>query len=198
MPTPTSANKVKFGLKEVHIAKITYGTDGNGKPTITYGTPFAIPGAVNLSLDPAGESADFYADNTKYFNAFSNQGYTGTLEMALINNQFKVDILGQLVDNNGAFIESKDDTINDFALGFQIDGDKKNRKYWLYAVSAQRPNIASQTLETSKTPVTETLNITASARITDGQVKVSMEESGSNTAAYGSFFTTVYEKNISA
>lgn len=198
MPTPTSANKVKFGLKEVHIAKITYGTDGDGKPTITYGTPFAIPGAVNLSLDPAGESADFYADNTKYFNAFSNQGYTGSLEMALVNNQFKVDILGQTFDNNGAFVENKDDTISDFALGFQVDGDAKNRKFWFYCVSAQRPSVASQTLETAKTPVTETLNITASARITDGEVKVFMEESNSNTAAYSSFFTTVYEKNISA
>lgn len=198
MPIPTSANKVKFGLKEVHIAKITYGTDGNGKPTITYGTPFAIPGAVNLSLDPAGENADFFADNTKYFNAYSNQGYSGSLEMALINNQFKVDILGQTVDNNGAFVETKDDTISDFALGFTVDGDKANKRHWLYCVSAQRPSESSQTLETTKTPVTETLNITASARITDGAVKVSMERTEDNKTTYGNFFNTVYEKNISA
>lgn len=198
MPTPTSANKVKFGLKEVHIAKITYGTDGNGNPTITYGTPFAMPGAVNLSLDPAGESADFYADNTKYFNAFSNQGYTGSLEMALVNNQFKADILGQVVDSNGAFVESADDTISDFALGFTIDGDKANKRHWLYCVQAQRPNIGSQTIETTKTPVTETLNITASARITDGAVRISMEKTDDNTAAYNGFFSAVYEKNISA
>lgn len=198
MPTPTSANKVKFGLKEVHIAKITYGTDGNGKPTITYGTPFAIPGAVNLTLDPAGENADFYADNTKYFNAYSNQGYTGSLEMALINNQFKVDILGQTYDNNGAFVENKDDTVADFALGFTIDGDAANKRHWLYCVSAQRPSESSQTLETTKTPVTETLNITASARITDGAVKVSMERTEANKTTYGNFFNTVYEKNVSA
>jgi len=58
------ANKVKFGLSNVYISKITYGANN----AITYGTPFALPGAVNLSLDPAGESADFYADNTKYFS----------------------------------------------------------------------------------------------------------------------------------
>ena len=43
------ANKVKFGLSNVHIAPITY--SGN---TVTYGTIFELPGAVNLSLDPAG------------------------------------------------------------------------------------------------------------------------------------------------
>ena len=34
-------NKVKFGLSNVHIAKIT---EAEGE--ITYGTPFAMPGAV--------------------------------------------------------------------------------------------------------------------------------------------------------
>ena len=198
MPTPTSANKVRFGLKDVHISKITYGTDENGNPTITYGTPFAIPGAVNLSLDPAGENADFYADNTKYFNAYSNQGYTGSLELAMINNQFRADILGQYFDTNGAFVESKDDTISDFALGFTIDGDAKNRKYWLYSVSAQRPAVSSQTIETAKTPVTETLNITGSARITDGAVIICMEETVANKTAYDGFFSAVYEKHVSA
>ena len=56
-------NKVKFGLSNVHIAPITYSGS-----TVTYGTIFDLKGAVNLSLDPAGESADFYADNTKYFS----------------------------------------------------------------------------------------------------------------------------------
>ena len=40
--------KVQFGLKNVHIAKIT---ENNG--AVTYGTPFALPGAVSLSLSPS-------------------------------------------------------------------------------------------------------------------------------------------------
>ena len=58
------ANKVKFGLSNVHIAPITAISNSE----VTYGTPFALPGAVNLTLDPEGESADFYGDNTKYFS----------------------------------------------------------------------------------------------------------------------------------
>lgn len=187
------ANKVKFGLSNVHIAKITYGDDGNGNPTITYGTPFAILGAVNLTLDAEGESSDFFADNTKYFSASANNGYSGSLEVALINDTFRTTILGETADTKGALVENKDDTISDFALGFQIEGDSKGRRFWFYNVSATRPSTASQTIETSKEPITDTLNITASARITDGAIKVFMEESTSNTADYQGFFSSVYE-----
>lgn len=187
-------NKVKFGLSNVYISKITYGADNS----VTYATPFALKGGVNLSLEPAGESADFYADNTKYFSDAANQGYTGTLEVALINDDFKEDILGQFKDVNGAYIENKDDTISDFALGCQFEGDTTGTRYWFYQCSVARPSVASQTIETSKTPVTDTLNITISARISDGQVKAQMEKTDNNTTAYNGFFTTVYEKVTSA
>lgn len=191
------ANKVKFGLSNVHIAKITYG-ESQGVPTITYGTPFALAGAVNLTLDAEGDTADFFADNTKYFSSSANNGYSGSLEVAMINDTFRTDILGETTDSKGAFIENKDDTINDFALGFQIEGDNKNRRFWFYNVSATRPSTSSQTIETSKEPITDTLNITANARITDGNIKVFMEESASNKTQYDAFFNAVYEKTPSA
>lgn len=187
-------NKVKFGLSNVHIAPII-SASGNG---VTYGTPFALPGAVNLTLDPEGESADFFGDNTKYFSEFANQGYSGSLEIALINDDFRTKILGESTDSNGAMIESTDDTINNFALGFQINGDATNRKYWFYNVSAQRPSTASQTIETSKEPNTDTLNITASARISDNKVKVFLEKTADNVTAYNGFFEEVYEPVVSA
>lgn len=186
-------SKVKFGLCNVHIAKITYGDDGNGNPTITYGTPFALPGAVNLTLDPEGDSSDFFADNTKYFSSAANNGYSGSLEMAKLTDEFRTKILGETADTNGALVESKDDTLSDFALGFEVDGDDKNTKYWFYAITPQRAGAGSQTIETTKEPVTETINISANARITDGKVRIFMEETATNTTAYNGFFTTVYE-----
>lgn len=183
------ANKVKFGLSNVYISKITYGANN----TVTYGTPFALPGAVNLSLEPAGESADFYADNTKYFSDSANQGYTGSLEIALINDEFRTNILGQTQDTNGAFVENKDDVLSDFALGCQFEGDSTGTRYWFYQCSVSRPTVASQTIETSKTPVTDTLNINVAARISDGAVQVHMEKNATNETAYNGFFTEVYE-----
>lgn len=188
------ANKVKFGLCDVHIAPITVNNDG----TFTYGTVFSINGAVSLSLDPSGDEVNFAADNNaKYFTSFANNGYSGSLEMALFNEDFRTKILGQYKDVNGAILENADDEIKPFALGFRIDGDDSNTKFWYYNVMAQRPSVSANTTDTSITPQTETINITVSQRPSDSQVRVFMTETPSNTAAYTSFFSTVYEKTLS-
>lgn len=188
------ANKVQFGLSEVHIAPITVNNDG----TFTYGTVFSIPGAVNLSFDASGDQADFAADNNaRYFTDYANNGYSGTLEMAKLNEDFRTKILGQTKDSNGAIIESGEDKITPFALGFQIDGDESNTRFWYYNCMASRPTQASATTDTSRTPQTETLNITAMRRPSDQRTRVALEKTDDNTTAYNGFFTTVYEANIS-
>lgn len=188
------ANKVKFGLCDVHFAPITnIATDG----TISYGTVYSLPGAVNVSMDQAGDEADFAADNNaKYFVDFANNGYTGTLEMAELTNDFRTKILGQIIDNNGAILESGDDTLTPFALGFRIDGDSANTKYWFYNVMTSRPNLASATTDTSRTPQTTTLNLTVMRRPKDQRTKIEMTETTDNTATYSTFFSTVYEASI--
>lgn len=187
------ANKVKFGLSEVHIAPITSVTDG----VYTYGDIFALPGAVNLTLDIAGEEENFYADNIIYFNQSANQGYTGSLEVALLNDNFREKILNELKDSNGAYIEDATRATKGFALGFQIDGDTANKRYWYYNVTANRPSNNGSTIEASKTPQTETVNITASPRIGDKRVRCSLEKTTENASVYNNFFSTVYESNIS-
>ncbi len=183
--------KVKFGLSNVHIAPIISETE----ESIQYGDVFALPGAVNLTLDPEGDTTSFSADNnSRYFEEDNNDGYAGSLELALLSNEFRKKIMGQIQDSNGAFLENKNDKIKKFALGFQIDGDDHNRKYWLYSVSAKRPSTSSQTNEKSKTPSTDTLNITASPRLHDGNVKIDLEPSTENQTAYDEFFDSVYEK----
>ena len=74
-------NKVKFGLSNCVMAVMTE-SEGN----ITYGTPIAVPGAVNLSLEPQGDTNDFYADNYIYFSATANQGYEGDLVLTKITS----------------------------------------------------------------------------------------------------------------
>ena len=93
-------NKVKFGLSNVHIAKLTE-ADG----VITYEVPFAMPGAKSLTADPEGEMTKFYADNIVYYIANSNQGYSGDLEIAMLIEKFFTEILGQQKDANGALFE---------------------------------------------------------------------------------------------
>lgn len=184
-----SDNKVKFGLSNVHIAKITE-TDG----VISYGTPFAMPGAVSLSADPEGETTPFYADNIKYYIATSNQGYTGDLELAMTPDDFLKQILGQVEDANGALIESADDVNARFALMGEIEGDKKKRRFVYFDCTASRPSAEMNTTEESKEPQTDTISITMSARSTDKAIKAVIEPTTENKTVYDAFFTAVYEK----
>ena len=188
-----SENKVKFGLSNVHIAKITE-TDGE----ITYGTPFAMPGARSLTADPEGETTPFYADNIKYYIATSNQGYTGDLEIAMLVEEFFTQILGQEKDTNGAIFESADDVNARFALMGEIDGDVKKRRFVYFDCTATRPSAEMNTVEESKEPQTDTISITMSPRSTDKAIKAVIEPNETNQDVYDTFFTKVYEKNATA
>jgi len=180
------ANKVKFGLKNVHYAVVT---ETNG--VITYDTPKPIRGAVNLTLDAAGESVQFYADDMVYYEENTNNGYEGSLEMALIPDDFRKDVLGEIEDANGALIENKDAKAKHFALMFEFDGDAKKTRHVLYYVLASRPSVSGSTRTNTKEPQTETLNITARPAPDTGDVKAKVPQ-GSD--AYDTFFDEVYLK----
>jgi len=190
---PDTNNKVKFGLSNVHIAKIT---ESEGK--ITYGTPFAVPGAVSLTAEPEGDTTPFYADNIKYYIAVANNGYTGDLEIAMTPKEFLTQILGQEEDTNGALIESSDDVNARFALMGEIEGDAKKRRFIYYDCTATRPSAEMNTIEESKEPQTDTISITMAARSTDNVIKAVIEPNETNQDVYDTFFTKVYEKNAQA
>lgn len=189
----TQKNKVKFGLSNVHIAKITE-TDG----AITYGTPFAMPGAKSLTTDPEGETTKFYADNIVYYIANSNQGYTGDLEIAMLIKQFFTEILGQQEDTNGALFESADDVTARFALMGEIEGDIKKRRFVYYDCTATRPSAEMNTIEDTKEPQTDTISITMTPRSTDHIIKAVIEPNETNQDVYDEFFKKVYEKDATA
>ena len=190
---PDTNNKVKFGLSNVHVAKITE-QDGE----ITYGTPFAMPGAVALSAEPKGETTPFYADNIQYYVAVSNNGYTGELELAMAVKEFLTQILGQQEDTNGALFESSDDVNARFALMGEIEGDVKKRRFVYYDCTATRPSSEMNTIEDTKEPQTDTIETTMSPRATDHVIKAVIEPNDTNEDVYNTFFTKVYEKDAQA
>ena len=180
-------NKVKYNLKNVHAAKLTKGNDG----TFTYATPRAIPGAVSISLEAEGESSPFYADGIVYFRSTSNNGYSGDLEIALIPEWFRTDILQEAKDTNGVLVERSDITESVyFALLFEFDGDVNAIRHVLYNCTASRPSIESETKEETIEPGTETLSLTADPR-EDGLVK---SRTGDETSAetYAGWYSAVY------
>lgn len=177
-------NKVRFGLKNAHYAVITE-VDG----VITYGTPVRIPGAVNLVLNPVGDKTEFYADDLEYFGATANQGYEGSLEIALIPDEFRVDVLGDKEDKNGALFEDANAIPKKIALLYQFTGDKKATRHVNYYCSVARPSIEATTKGKGMEVKTEILNITATPR-PDGFVKGRLLQ---GQEGYETFFDEVYE-----
>lgn len=180
-------NKVKYNLKNVHAAKLTVGEQG----AFTYASPQAIPGAVSISLDAEGDTSPFYADGIVYFRSNTNNGYSGDLEIALIPEWFRTDILLEEKDSNGVLVEKSTITeMPKFALLFEFDGDVHGIRHVLYNCSASRPSIASETKEDTIEPVTETLSLTADPRA-DGLVKA---RTGDTTTEeiYNNWYQSVY------
>lgn len=184
--------KVLYGIKNVHVAVLT---ENNG--AITYGTPFAVEGAVGFSPDPQGENVVFYADNRIYFRKNVNNGYEGDLVLAVVPEDFLTQIQGRTVDSNGAVVESSTDEQKRFALIFEAEGDPKNRRFVYWDCTASRASREFQTTEDSLEVGTESLPITIAPRSTDNRVGAYMELTDDNTSAYNSWFTTVYESDLS-
>lgn len=183
-------NKVKYNLKNVHAAKLTE-TVTDGVSTFTYAKPQAIPGAVSISLDAEGESSPFYADGIVYFRSVTNNGYSGDLEIALIPEWFRTEILREQLDAKGVLVENNDNAESvKFALLFEFDGDVRAIRHVLYNCSASRPSIESETKEDTIEPGTETLSITADPRA-DGLVKARTGDT-TDAAAYAGWYQTVY------
>ena len=133
----SSANKVRYGLKNVYVAPLTE-TDAG---IISFGTPRHVPGAVNLSLPPVGETTPFYADDIEYFTSMTNNGYEGNIEFALVPDWFKEKYLGEIVDENFVYTERAGVQPSRFAMMFEFDGDKRKVRHVLYNCKANRPNV---------------------------------------------------------
>ena len=185
--------KVKYGLSNVYYSVATI---DDSTHAATYGTPVAFPGAVSMSLDSQGELTPFRADNVDYWVGNSNNGYEGDLEMALITESFRKDILGQVEYDGGALVELKDVEAIHFALLFQFEVDANATRHVLYNCTATRPATAGQTTEETIEPQTETVNIKASSIYNESLGKEVVKAStGANTetAIYEGWFSDVYE-----
>lgn len=146
--------KVKFGLSDVHYAVLD-------EEEQSYGTVKAIPGAVNLELDPEGDSNKFYADNGAFAVFDTNAGYTGDLEIAMIPDDVYKTLLGFVSGSDGELIETTNTSDVHFGLSFRVETNyQKSIGFRFYNCTLSRPKLESGTTEDSTDPSTDTLSIT--------------------------------------
>lgn len=180
------ANKVKYNLKNAHYALLTIGEDGSP----SFGKPVSMPGSVSIALDANGEPENFYADGIAYYVINNNMGYEGDLELALIPESFRTDVLHEELDSKGVLIENANTELAAFALLFEFDGDQRHIRHVLYNCSASRPGIEGKTNEDSKEVQPEKLTIKATP-LGNGMVKA---KTGNTTDAttYANWYQDVY------
>lgn len=179
------ANKVKYGLKNVYYALATFSGD-----TVSYSTPVAIPGAVDMSLSKNGDTYNFYADDGVYFEISDNTYYEGDLEIALIPDSFRSAVLGEALDGKNVMFESADTVQPHFALLFEFTGDDKAIRHVLYNCTAKENAVEGTTKGENIEVKTEKITITARA-LPDGKIK-SKTGASTDSTTYDGWYTAVY------
>lgn len=176
-------NKVEFGLKNVHVG--TY-TEDPATGAITLGTPFKLPGAVTLSLDAETEEVKSYADDVIYYSDYSDNGFSGSLEMMRFPDEYKLKFCGFIELDDGGIAQSKYATRPKLYIAFEGDGDAEKRRGILYNIAASVPSREHKTREGSKEPVTESCDLTVMGDNNTGLTRVYYPQSA---AGYDTLFT---------
>ena len=176
-------NKVIFGLENVHIGKYNVSATG----VVSLGSPVHVPGAVGLTLDPESEENVFWADNVKYYTSYSDNGFSGELEMARYDDSFKTQFLNYVALTGGGIAQVKGKAVDPVYIVFESSGDKQKRRGILYNVSLGAITREYGTTEDTQEPQTATLAITVNGDNGTGIIKAEYTE---GTNAYNSMFTT--------
>lgn len=182
----SDTNKVHYDLVDVHVAPLTI-TDG----VVTYGAPVKLDGSISMDLSPKGNTVQLRADGIVYYQASSNSGYEGNLNLAMVPDWFKVQYLGETLDAGNVQIENAEAEQKPFALLYGFKYDKKHRRHVLYNCMAGRANIKGENKDNQRDPDTESLPLTA-VPLPGGNVKASTTADTAD-AVYNGWLTAVYQ-----
>ena len=176
------ANKVEFGISNLHVA--TYTVDDSN--VVTIGTPYHQKGAVSFSPEENTEQNTFYADNIAYWSGYSGGTLEGDLEVAMFDDAFKTQFLGYVTLTNGGLANVKNATKPNVAIFFEVEGDSEKRRVALYNCTLGAIKREYNTIEENKEPATETLGVTCTGDNATGVTKATFRPTD---AGYATLFT---------
>lgn len=177
------ANKVIFGVSNLHVGLYNVSTTG----TVTLGTPYALPGTVNISIEPDSEETKFYADNVVYWSSYSDNGLTGEIENAFFTDDFKTKFMNYKSLSNGGVAQIKGMQNKPVYFAFQAEGDKEARRGIFYNVTLGQITREYSTTEDTTEPATATLPFTVNGDNATGVTRAAFTE---GAAAYSTLFTS--------
>lgn len=175
-------NKVVFGVSNLHFCTYTVGEGG----TVTLGTPYKVPGTVNISLDADSEENTFHADNVTYWSGYSDNGYSGEIENALFPDEFKTQFLNYVALDDGGIAQIKGMQNKPACMMFQIEGDAEGRRGILYNVALGHISREHATVEDTIEPQTATLPFRVNGDNGTGIIRAAY---GEDSSVYETIFT---------
>ncbi len=182
-------NVVNWGLAVSAWGKIT--TNEQGKDV--YEAPKLFKGTRQINFTPDGEQVKVYADGTVIYVGKQNSGYSGTMEVTNVDDEFAMYVLGETKTDKGVIVENKDGQGGRFYLLWEWEQDRKDTRHVMYNCTANRPDVSATTAGDggTKTAQVRTLNLTAIPRA-DGIVKARTGKDTDETI-YNNWFTAVYD-----
>ena len=177
------ANKVEFGISNLHVGTYTVGTTGS----VTMGTPYHQAGAISFSPEEQSEANNFYADNVIYWSGYTGGTFEGDLEVAKFDDTFKTQFLGYIQKaSDGGLAVVKNATKPKVYIAFQVEGDVESRRIIMYNCSLGGITREYATEEDSIEPATETIAVTVAG---DHATGISMVSYNQATSGYSTLFT---------
>ena len=177
------ANKVEFGISNLHVGTYTVDDQGN----VTLGTPYHQKGAVSFSPEESQDQNTFYADNIAYWSGYSGGNIEGDIEVAMFDDEFKTQFLGYRTLTNGALANVKNAVKPNVYIAFQVEGDAESRRVILYNCTLGAITREYNTIEDTKEPATETLAITCTGDNATGVTVATLKPADTG---YSTLFTT--------
>lgn len=180
-------NIVTFGLKNVHYSIATLSTtDGTWK----FASPIELPGAQEFSSEIIGSASQVYADDKVVATLNQNAGRNITLKLTELTDEFKKDILGYKEAENGNLVEVTNAPVVTFALGFEIQGDIKARRTWIYLCTCAPISESTKSKSDSVEANAISLSITARPIQVDDDNFTTLISATKDNGNYATFLTT--------
>lgn len=182
-------NIVNWGLTVSAWGKITVNAQGKD----VYEAPKMFKGTRQINFTPDGQQTKVYADGTVVYVGNQNSGYTGTMEVTNLDDEFAMYALGETETDKKVIVENQDGKGARFYLLWEWEQDKKRARHVMYNCTANRPDVSATTAGDggSKTAQSRTLNLTAIPRY-DGVIKARTGKDTDETV-YNNWFTSVYD-----
>lgn len=184
----TTANKVRFGLSNLHYAVISKVSEA-GVPT--YGAWKALPLAVSLTTDLQSQKAVQYADDVAIYTTASTTSISITLEVSRLSDEFKKEVLGWFEGSDGGLIQPPELFPRE-SLGVEFKGDAKKCRHIFFMCSVEDHDDGGGSTNTDNVSFTnETLTLTA-LPISIGDDYVVKEKIDADATGYASCFTGTF------